>query len=232
MKNEIDTVWSKADAAWNRGIQAYLDWCAEIKKIYDAGGATQEQIGARYDRPQQRIADAIQVATDPRFKRLTFKDGKNVLPIARDKYALYLLTTLDDEGFEELAKPGVTQAKILEYKRRLKTPVVTPLLAQRPPCPGVEGNDADDWYWHEPSSSWKQRIGLKGIENQFYEVKPADLSEAEARRILGIQPMTREVLQAIYRYQASVNHPDRGGNDSTMAQLNLAYERLQREYQS
>ena len=69
--------------------------------------------------PQSYIAKAIQIGSDARIIRIRITKS---LPKSRN--ALYELTTLDDLGFEELAKPTTKYQEILDYKRRLKAPEV------------------------------------------------------------------------------------------------------------
>jgi DNA-binding transcriptional regulator LsrR (DeoR family) len=66
--------WAKADEAFDRGQQAYLDWCRELAVLYTNGNTTQEAIADRYQKPQPRIAEAIAVGSDERIIRLTYND--------------------------------------------------------------------------------------------------------------------------------------------------------------
>ena len=53
------------------------------------------------------------------------------------------------------------------------------------------------------------------------------MSEAEARRILGVEPSaTRADIQAAYTRLMRAVHPDKGGTAGLAAQLNAARERL------
>ena len=53
------------------------------------------------------------------------------------------------------------------------------------------------------------------------------MSEAEARRILGVEPAaTRADIQAAYTRLMRAVHPDKGGTAGLAAQLNAARERL------
>jgi hypothetical protein len=64
----------------------------------DAGrtdGTTQQEIGNRYQMAQQEVHKLIAVGQCERFTR-------NTRNLPRSTYSLYLLTTLDDKGFEEL----------------------------------------------------------------------------------------------------------------------------------
>ena len=116
--SELTVNWAESDKAYAKGQQAYIEFGQALAKI----NATQEAIADRYDMSQGSIAKLLVVGADSRIIRITNK----LLP--RSTEALYLLTTLDDVAFEELAKPDTTQAKILEHKRRLKAPepVTTP----------------------------------------------------------------------------------------------------------
>lgn len=104
--------WVEADAAYERGQQSYLDWCKAIAKLYAEGTATQEQIAGRYEKDQSRVAQAVAIGKDQRII-----SNRNTLP-ASEK-TIYLLTTLADDAFNALCKPGTTQAVILEHKKRL-----------------------------------------------------------------------------------------------------------------
>ena len=58
----------------------------------------------------------------------------------------------------------------------------------------------------------------------------ARMSEAEARRILGVGPeATREEIQAAYARLIRMAHPDKGGTEGLAAQLNAARDRLLRK---
>jgi len=52
-------------------------------------------------------------------------------------------------------------------------------------------------------------------------------SSADLYRVLGIaKTADSDAIRAAYRARAHVTHPDRGGNDAAMTQLNLAYHVL------
>jgi len=242
---ELETKWVSADKAYAKGQQAYIEFGQALAKI----DATQEEIAERYDIHQPRVAEAIAIGKDTRI--LYFKSMKD---LPKSRQGLYLLTTLDDAAFEEFAKPDTTQAKILEYKRRLRAPTMPvpaaeiafdavpseprpepyekPVAPVRPPCPGKEGGKAGEYYWWEQGNAWAVRPEYNGFEQpqqQSQQKTSLQMSIAEARKILGIEPMTSEALQAVFRYQASQHHPDKGGSNGTMSAINQAYERLQRE---
>lgn len=144
--------WSKADEAFDRGQQAYLDWCRELAVLYTNGSTTQEAIADRYELERVRVTEAIAVGNDKRFSYVARTD------LPKSTYSLYLLTSVMDDGFEELCKPTTTQAKILEYKRRLAAPKADPSPPpQRPKCPGVEGYGPGLWKWSEAFGEWEQQ---------------------------------------------------------------------------
>jgi hypothetical protein len=239
--NSITSVekWATADKAYAKGQQAYIEFGQALAKI----NATQQEIAERYDMQQAGVAKLLAVGADTRIIRITNK----FLPKSTE--TLYLLTTLNDDAFEELAKPDTTQAKVLEYKRRLAGPSITttklvptsthvvsvstaqptdwkaPLPKMRPPCPGTEGTAPGQYDWSE-IRGWVRMSDIPVPTKPFIQ----EMSVATAERVLGIYPMTQGVLQAIFRYQASLNHPDKGGTNEDMSELNIAYERLQREY--
>jgi hypothetical protein len=45
----------------------------------------------------------------------------------------------------------------------------------------------------------------------------------------GNRPLNREYLDSMYRTLAQLRHPDRGGSDEAMRELNAAYEQAKRE---
>lgn len=104
--------FAKADAAFQKGIDAYIEWGQEMAKLNEAGH-TQQELGERYDCSQAGVAQAMKVGTDPRIISNT-----NNLP--KDKTVLYLLSTLDDNEFDEIARPDLRQHEIKEYKKEKK----------------------------------------------------------------------------------------------------------------
>ena len=267
---ELEAQWASADKAYAKGQQAYIEFGQALAKLT---GVTQEQIAARYDMTIDQVSHAKNVGVDKRI----LEKSRNTRILPKSTYSLYLLTTLDDAGFEELAKPDTTQAKILEYKRRLKGPVnavassttavqaepayrvemverpvpvletppiylASPVSSRpniqqtestsqeapkiRPPCPGVEGSGHGNYRWEDG----KWQIVYNSAD--FMQNRPSavyEMTASEALRVLGIQPLTREVLQVVFRFHASQNHPDRGGSTEQMTRINQANERLQRE---
>jgi len=218
------TNWKEADEAYGRGQQAYLDWCKAIAKLYADGTATQEQIAGRYDVAQQGISQAIAVGQD---KRLTSNTS-----IPKSTYATYLLTTLPDKEFEEMCKPTTTQATILAYKARLKTPREAPKPAsnypvderfKRPPCPGIEGRQVGQWVWERGNWFVVQDLtgkasGIKGTPQvqtrsvmQFLQAYISDTTNEN--RI--------ELLKTIRRLE----HPDRGGDNALVVEINLILDK-------
>lgn len=49
------------------------------------------------------------------------------------------------------------------------------------------------------------------------------------REVFGIKSDWRGDIRALYREKAKLRHPDSGGNDTLMAELNIAYEEAKRE---
>jgi hypothetical protein len=70
-------------------------------------------------------------------------------------------------------------------------------------------------------------------EKQFDDVKVrlerwlAAIDDQDPYRILGCSPMdSMDAIRSRYRERAMECHPDRGGSESAMRELNLAYERV------
>jgi hypothetical protein len=116
--SQMVNYWAKADEAFDRGQQAYLDWCHELAVLYSEGWSTQEAIADRYGKERVRITEAIAIGSDERFVQRSYK----IIP--KSKVALYLLTTLPDDAFEELCQPTTGHRDILAYKNRLAAPKV------------------------------------------------------------------------------------------------------------
>jgi hypothetical protein len=223
----IKVDWKPADSAYGRGQQAYIEFGQALAKLV-AGGVTQEVIASRYDMSQPSVASAIAVGADKRIIGAT-----NKLP--RSTHALYLLTTLDDAGFKELAKPETTQAKIQEYKRRLapppeptveppRKPVVPPRVGGATPTPPQDSQDRGrpltQEEWEETLQREKERERPPSVKSSYEK----DLRWAFAT--MGIEGTPRiavESLDAIYRTLSQKRHPDKsGGSQHAMSDLNLA----------
>ena len=101
-------LWVDADRFFADGQQAYINFGQALSVLNDRG-VTQQEIGKRYQLSQGAIAAAIAVGTDKRIIA-----SSNNLP--KSTKSLYLLTTLNDEDFEKLAKPETTQADIVKVK--------------------------------------------------------------------------------------------------------------------
>lgn len=77
------------------------------------------------------------------------------------------------------------------------------------------------------------RIADGRREEQFEEVKDRlerwlrALDDQDPYRTLGVSPLdSAEDVRARYKELALENHPDRGGSEAKMRELNLAYERV------
>jgi len=128
--NEVSNAgkWERADKAFNKGVEAYIEFGQELA-VLNADGTTQEEIGQRYQMSQSSVRDTICVGRDGRI-------SSNTTNLPKSQHSLYLLTTLDDAGFEKLAKPDTTQADIKAYKESIRTPKPTPA-----PAPDNEGEN-------------------------------------------------------------------------------------------
>lgn len=191
--NELITRWDGADRAYARGQQAYLEFGQEIARI----DATQEEVAARYEMSQSSVAQLLKTVRDQRVIALTIEDRPKSMRV------LYEMTTLDDDGFEELAHSGTTLQVIGDYKRRLKAPVlpptefkdvgdafgasIEPAEIARPPQPSTKhfwDPFTKEWYVPDPTEK---------------PIKAAPtISTSEALKILGIYPLKKATLQAVY----------------------------------
>lgn len=67
--------------------------------------------------------------------------------------------------------------------------------------------------------------GIGEVLQQHYLALPAPAHVRDPHEVLGIRPgAPAEVIEASYRALAKTAHPDRGGSDERMAELNAAYE--------
>jgi DnaJ-domain-containing protein 1 len=76
----------------------------------------------------------------------------------------------------------------------------------------------------------QQRWGVGSIEQAFrgYMAIPERTSGSAWWNVLGVTiNATPEQVQEAYRAKAKLVHPDLGGTDAEMAQVNLAYEEAQ-----
>ena len=62
----------------------------------------------------------------------------------------------------------------------------------------------------------------------FTAIAPPDWKKPW-REVFGVKPEWSGDIQTLYREKARHRHPDAGGNDQLMAELNVAYEEAQRE---
>ena len=63
----------------------------------------------------------------------------------------------------------------------------------------------------------------------FAAIAPPDWKKPW-REVFGVKPDWRGDIAALYKEKARNRHPDVGGNDTLMAELNLAYEEAKREF--
>lgn len=69
--------------------------------------------------------------------------------------------------------------------------------------------------------------GLADTVQSAYRQLAAPASDRDPHEVLGIRPgATRELIDAAYRTAAKSAHPDAGGSDEAMAEINAARERL------
>lgn len=200
--------WGKADKAYAKGVEAYIELGQAFAEL-NSKGTTQEAIGVRYEMHEDSVRHAIAVGNDPRILELK----RTNRPLPKSTRSLYLLTTLDDEDFDKLAKPDTTEAKILSYKRALAAP-------SRPIQP-------------TPKEEYKEAVFTPGYSDGAYlgSVETPKVSVQTAKEILKsvFATFVEEAPQEAYRMLASKYHPDRNGSDQAvkiMAQLNQAKEIL------
>lgn len=172
--------WKEADSAFKDGQSAYIRWCIALGKVR----ATQQQIADRYECDQSSISRAVLIGKDPRVIRST----NNIEQLPKSQHTLYLLTTLDDKGFEELCKPSVTEANVLNYKRKIQ-----------------EGQKSS-----EPKPATKQEP--KPEPKKQWRSDPGEIGILKAKNIIGLDPLTLETLEIICRALKHKHHPDKGGN--------------------
>ena len=95
-------------------------------------------------------------------------------------------------------------------------------------------NRVEDNVWaickHIEALRGQQRWGVGSIEQAFrgYMAIPERTSGSAWWNVLGVTiNATTEQIQEAYRAKAKLCHPDLGGTDAEMAQVNLAYEEAQ-----
>ena len=75
-----------------------------------------------------------------------------------------------------------------------------------------------------------EKRGLTNVMQQAYLQLAAPPRERDPYEVLGVRrDSPREVLEASYKALAKSRHPDAGGSDEAMAELNAAYERIKAE---
>jgi len=213
----LEKKWAAADAAHAKGVQAYIEFGRELAKI----NATQEQIAARYDIDQSAVARALAVGKDKRI----MPNGHNAPKGTR---AAYLLTTLDDKGFAELAKPTTTQADILAYKKRIAPPPPVKKKESDPPAVPFEVRMARlreaeakaaepelpnlPYVPECPPGPWAD------IADAYKACDGTRIRKANVLQILGV---TRdELVKPALSFYTKECHPDMGGSTEIMAFIN------------
>lgn len=69
--------------------------------------------------------------------------------------------------------------------------------------------------------------GVGDVAKSAYAQLAAPKTARDPHEVLGLRPgATRDEVEAMYRVKAKSAHPDRGGSDEAMAELNAARERL------
>jgi hypothetical protein len=251
----LEEQWAKPDKAYAKGQQAYIEFGQALAQI----SATQQEIADRYDMDQSKVSRCIAVGKDVRIMRISHKllpkstntldelttlDDKAFEELAKPETRYMQIVEykrrlkapemfspdVPPVSFQKVSPPPeVSQSQAARYEPHAEP--VAPVTKPRPPCPGVIGDKHGEYEWSEKNQLW-MRMHAPSAEDLGRMVKPdaPSMSVAEAEKIMGIYPMTKDVLQAIFRYQASVNHPDKGGDTEKMSLINKAYERLQNDY--
>jgi DnaJ domain len=72
--------------------------------------------------------------------------------------------------------------------------------------------------------------GIDKLLQEAYMALPAPKTERDPWEVLGLRPgVGLAQIDAAYRTLAKELHPDKGGNEAAMAELNSAYERAKQE---
>lgn len=100
----------------------------------------------------------------------------------------------------------------------------------------MSGAEAFPLYWPEGwprTADWKRESdgGSTMMERAFQgftAIAPPDWKKPW-REVFGVQPDWRGDITALYREKAKNRHPDSGGSDTLMAELNVAYAEAKKE---
>lgn len=147
---KLDKLWTAADKAHAKGLDAYIEFGNACAALNDAG-ESQARIAERYEMSQSAVSRAIAIGADERIIRITNND------LPRSEHTLYLLTTLDDKGFKKLAKPETTQRDVQEYKATVETPKPDP---EKPAKKGRPRKTATKWKRY----NWRETCREEGVE--------------------------------------------------------------------
>lgn len=75
-----------------------------------------------------------------------------------------------------------------------------------------------------------ERRGIGDVVREMYLRLPAPPVERDPYDVLGVRPDTpMPVIEAAYKFKAHELHPDKGGSEAEMRELNAAYERVKTE---
>lgn len=114
--------WARADEAYRRGQQAYIEWCCEIAKI-NAAGDRQDDISARYGVSRPAVAQACVIGNSG------IVSNANNLP--KDRTAIYHLATVHQKQPEMVEKwlqdnPEPDRKAVAALKREISPPKPQP----------------------------------------------------------------------------------------------------------
>lgn len=133
---------------------------------------------------------------------------------------------MHDLGLDEWSVTGYQDARrlgfvTLRYQDEGRTVEITVTVGGNP-----ESQIRAIWYAMDA-----RRLNIiRGVDDAVaatYLALPAPARERDPWEVLGVRPdAPLEVVRAAYRELAKSAHPDRGGSDERMAELNAALERL------
>lgn len=95
--------------------------------------------------------------------------------------------------------------------------------------------DNDDKAWYIPKDQFDRLTHL--LEKYFDETILLDFPAIEAAsdtwsKLWLIEGAPIEVIKAVYRALSLKEHPDKGGGEERMAEINTAYDELMKEYKN